>query len=261
MPASQAGCTYIINYVVKKSAVANEAAKTVTDTVTVKIANTTTTASCTDTDGGMNIFAKGTATNNAAVIPAGRTKSATDVCTKQVGQSFQEVTTCTGAGCFVDEAVCLSGVEAGFVGKGGSGQADHACPNGCSDGACIQSTSTTATAVSNAAGTIATITNGGSGYTSIPVVEVSGGVCSDRPIATATISTSGTVTSIKLSSSQIPNGIPKCTIAPILTIAAPTATSNPVVLNQPTFVAASSTISQYILGNGTSKATFNVTAK
>ncbi len=103
-------------------------------------------AACTDTDGGMNIFAKGTATNNAAVIPAGRTKTATDVCTKQVGQSFQEVTSCTGTGCYVDEAVCLTGgAEAGLVGKGGSGQADHKCPNGCMNGACVPTSSTTIT--------------------------------------------------------------------------------------------------------------------
>lgn len=76
---------------------------------------------------------KGTASNN--------TKSATDICTQEICSNgscqYNEVATCTGDRCFVDEAVCLTaGAEAGLVGKGGSGQADHKCPNGCSDGAC-----------------------------------------------------------------------------------------------------------------------------
>lgn len=83
----------------------------------------------------------------------------------------------------------------------------------------------TATAISNASGSIATITNAGSGYTSAPVVTVTGGTCSNRPIATATISTTGTVTSIILSTiNPSPTGIPNCTSAPILTIAAPPST-------------------------------------
>jgi len=79
-------------------------------------------------------------------------------------------------------------------------------------------TGTTAYAISNATGTAAAIpTNGGgSGYTSAPAVTVTGGVCTTRPVATATISSAGVVTGVTLS------GAVGCTVAPILTIAPPT---------------------------------------
>lgn len=73
----------------------------------------------------------------------------------------------------------------------------------------------TATALSNASGTIATITNGGSGYVTAPIVTVTGGVCSNHPVASATISTSGVVTNIILT------GAVNCTTAPILIVAPP----------------------------------------
>lgn len=72
----------------------------------------------------------------------------------------------------------------------------------------------TATATSNASGTLVNITNGGSGYTVAPVVTVSGGTCVTRPTASATI-TNGSVTSIVLS------GADNCTVAPTLIISAP----------------------------------------
>lgn len=90
---------------------------------------------CTDSDGGMNIYVKGTASRG--------TVAKTDECTQRVwnGQAYQYnvVNLCSGDGCYVDEAVCLSD---GTVGKGGSGQTDHQCPSGytCQDGACTTST-------------------------------------------------------------------------------------------------------------------------
>ena len=89
---------------------------------------------CIDSDGGMKIYIAGTASN-------GITK-ASDECTKQVwngaGYQYNPVPICSGYGCYVDEAVCLTGAQAGLVGKGGSGQPDHLCPYGCSNNACIR---------------------------------------------------------------------------------------------------------------------------
>lgn len=45
-----------------------------------------------------------------------------------------------------------------------------------------------ATALSNAAGTFANITKGGSGYSEVPNVTVSGGTCTTLPTATAVLS-------------------------------------------------------------------------
>ena len=82
----------------------------------------------------MKIYIAGTASN-------GITK-ASDECTKQVwngaGYQYNPVPICSGYGCYVDEAVCLTGAQAGLVGKGGSGQPDHLCPYGCSNNACIR---------------------------------------------------------------------------------------------------------------------------
>jgi len=83
----------------------------------------------------------------------------------------------------------------------------------------MSSVGTTATAVSNDQGTIATIpTNGGgSGYsaTTPPTVTVTGGTCTTRPTGTTTVSAAGVVTAVTLTGA---NG---CTLAPILTIAPP----------------------------------------
>ena len=49
------------------------------------------------------------------------------------------------------------------------------------------STGVTATAHANSSGTLATVDIGGSGYTSIPAVTVSGGTCTKMPSATATV--------------------------------------------------------------------------
>jgi hypothetical protein len=81
----------------------------------------------------------------------------------------------------------------------------------------------TATATSNATGTTATVSYGGSGYGDVPLVTVTNaGTCSTRPTATATIS-GGAVTAVTLS------GAVGCSVAPTLTIAQPsfaTAKSN-----------------------------------
>jgi len=91
----------------------------------------TTPSACTDSDGGMNIYQKGTATNGII--------SRTDECTQRIwnGLSYQYsvVNSCNPPDvCYSDEATCLPD---GTVGKGGSGQSDHQCPNGCSNGACL----------------------------------------------------------------------------------------------------------------------------
>ncbi len=124
--------------------------------------------------------------------------------------------------------------------------------DGCSNKCTLEKT---ATAVSNAAGTIATITNPGFGYpsyTSSPIVTVTGGTCTKLPTATARASL-GVVNSVILT------GAVNCTVAPIITIASPIPVK--VVLNQPTFVPEQSTSSQYFLGSDASKATFNITAQ
>ena len=86
----------------------------------------------------------------------------------------------------------------------------------------MSTTGTTATAISNAAGTLATIpTNGGgSGYSQAnpPRVTVTGGTCTTLPTATATVSAAGVVTGVTLT------GANQCTVAPILTIDPPTNT-------------------------------------
>ena len=78
---------------------------------------------------------------------------------------------------------------------------------------------------------------GGSGYITTPVVTVTGGNCTTRPTATATINaTTKTVTSVTLtgavgcSAAPIliiadPTGVAACTAAPTLTLAPPTGTT------------------------------------
>lgn len=95
----------------------------------------------------------------------------------------------------------------------------------------------TATATSNTTGTTATVVGGGSGYITTPVVTVTGGNCTTRPTATATINaTTKTVTSVTLtgavgcSAAPIliiadPTGVAACTAAPTLTLAPPTGTT------------------------------------
>ena len=76
-------------------------------------------------------------------------------------------------------------------------------------------------AISHVFGSMAVIpTNGGgSGYTTAPLVSVTGGVCTTRPLAISSISSAGVVTGVTLI------GAAGCTVAPILTIASPSAFS------------------------------------
>jgi hypothetical protein len=83
----------------------------------------------------------------------------------------------------------------------------------------FSTTGTTATAISNNTGTLATIpTNGGgSGYSSTnpPLVTVTGGICTTLPTAVAIVSPAGVLTGVNLT------GAHQCTVAPVLTIAPP----------------------------------------
>jgi hypothetical protein len=112
-------------------------------------------------------------------------------------------------------------VAAVWTEGGGEGSAIKLYVNGVLE----SSGNTTATATSNAAGTTATITNGGTGYSNtagnLPTVTVSGGACTTRPTATAVVTTTG-ATAGAISSITL-TGAVACTVAPVLTISAPPA--------------------------------------
>ncbi len=85
---------------------------------------------CTDSDGGKNIYMKGT---TSAYFEVGKFETRQDYCARQdieiSPNNFTSVSSCTGTTCYVNEywvdAVCS-----------GYGQI-LACPNGCSNGACL----------------------------------------------------------------------------------------------------------------------------
>jgi len=100
---------------------------------TISSTNTTTVSSCTDSDGGQDIYTLGT-------VNALDQKGVSDVCrTKTInGTSIQwdPVSSCVaGTNCYITELSCLS--------SGNLGNQEFACPNGCSNGACIKTTTTT----------------------------------------------------------------------------------------------------------------------
>ena len=77
----------------------------------VKSTNTTTNATCTDSDGGLNYYVKGNVS---------------------IGSSTVSVDFCHGDGITLDEEYCYNSTN--------SGSKEYICPNGCSNGACVQST-------------------------------------------------------------------------------------------------------------------------
>lgn len=80
-----------------------------------------------------------------------------------------------------------------------------------------------ATATSDAAGKVATIVSGGFGYSTVPTVTVTGGTCTTRPTARATVR-ENEVTDVKLIGGN-------CTVAPLIAIAAPTLTAANTTIN------------------------------
>jgi hypothetical protein len=85
---------------------------------------------CTDSDGGKNYFVKGKTTSKDGLV-------ADDTCTKVTDNVESPIYSCEGTGCNVREYYCMA--ETGYAGMKGS--VSSPCPNGCSNGACIQQTS------------------------------------------------------------------------------------------------------------------------
>ncbi|MFA6328280.1 MAG: PKD domain-containing protein, partial [Candidatus Micrarchaeia archaeon] len=91
----------------------------------VKVAASGTTplpATCVDSDGGKNIYVKGTVTTSAG--------SWTDFCVTKAadGTYYNNAQSCTGSNCYINELYCNNGI--------GAYPSITQCANGCSNGAC-----------------------------------------------------------------------------------------------------------------------------
>ncbi|MBS3102643.1 hypothetical protein J4458_04300 [Candidatus Woesearchaeota archaeon] len=84
-------------------------------------------SSCTDSDGGKNIYLKGTITTNQ--YPAWNDFTGDDVCAKKTGDAqYSSVDSCEGDDCYIREYSCKPPeTPFDFI----------QCPNGCQDGACV----------------------------------------------------------------------------------------------------------------------------
>ena len=82
---------------------------------------------CTDSDGGLNYYVKGTATGTWAATPEGPVAAQTDFCYNST---------------LLQEISCVNADPTNPNSHIGIGQSGYDCPYGCSDGACIQQTQT-----------------------------------------------------------------------------------------------------------------------
>lgn len=96
---------------------------------------------CTDSDGGENIFVKGTASKDKEQV--------SDNCQLRVfnGQNFQynSVSSCSGPDCFVDEGICDSSYS--YNTAQGLGHKLINCPTTCRDGLCQSASSVNASII------------------------------------------------------------------------------------------------------------------
>ena len=93
--------------------------------------------SCTDSDNGKNIYVKG----RALTVSGGKTLHITgDSCATHIdkaaasgAQYIEGLASCAGENCYVSEGYCGE-----YQGSQIDSQEFINCPNGCSDGACVQ---------------------------------------------------------------------------------------------------------------------------
>lgn len=129
-----------------------ELKKVLTYLLLILILSTMVYASCTDSDGGEDIYVKGTATGDELInkivrnpttlelINLGQTKSLTDFCGLRL-EAWIELEECSGEDCGVYEFVCIQPATGStLVGGEGDrigGRVFYPCPFNCKDGACI----------------------------------------------------------------------------------------------------------------------------
>ncbi|HLD48856.1 MAG TPA: hypothetical protein VJB11_00670, partial [archaeon] len=100
---------------------------------------TNTTTTCTDSDGGINYYVKGTLTIQ------GKEGYLTDACQIKTGNaSYTSTDSCFGNDCYLEEAYCYSSSKSYRTYP-----ADYYnCPNGCKDGACLSTAQPSITVLS-----------------------------------------------------------------------------------------------------------------
>src|SRR3989344_6355452 len=100
---------------------------------------TNTTTTCTDSDGGINYYVKGTLTIQ------GKEGYLTDACQIKTGNaSYTSTDSCFGNDCYLEEAYCYSSSKSYRTYP-----ADYYnCPNGCKDGACLSTAQPSLTVLS-----------------------------------------------------------------------------------------------------------------
>ncbi|MFH1592969.1 MAG: LamG domain-containing protein [Candidatus Woesearchaeota archaeon] len=96
------------------------------------------TTACIDSDGGLDYYVKG----SARYSWQDESEGMRDECISVPGypENYTEVENCEGSKCFLNEVECIEGNPTAY---------NYACPNGCQDGACIQKTSSTCSALIN----------------------------------------------------------------------------------------------------------------